>query len=606
MADVRSAPVPTIAATAVAADVKRGLGEFMSADASASGFVDLVMSRPAKIEFGDDEKRSFVTNEQVERTTTEAAPADALKTKIKERVREVMSNDKTEVKDKRAQKLLKKIAAFLIKADEKGEIKLPKDLSAKLKEVLAKDPETMPAGELALAMNDLIATFKTLKIDFSQPTGKTQATWPPELIDGFKEIGIHAGVDAGTVVTTLDALRTLKDLVNCSETNALNTLNEKKQALLEAIDPHHVLFGVGQEEIATDVNAEVKADVTATATVEVKTADNKEDTVTAVKAAAQNTMTNILIEATADTTTKSTDKTTAAAPAAELSAVKTEKENRAARAQTLAAQFADLKMMDTDKTVPTAETAKTLAGAAIATEKSAPAAADKLEKAFAKAEAKGQAPVVQAPVISPAPAARAEAAAQIINTAAVKSVEALSAITNAPATNHTGIANHVTNELNPLNRLNASTTANTLAATRLPPSPAAQQVVVQIQQKLNKDTQLSLQLTPVELGRVEVRVTVARDGVASAVVTVDRPETLTLLQKDAAHLERALQQAGLNANQENMSFNLREQRQANQGFGQRSKRSLTDDGEDMKIKEATLQVMADGGIMSDNRINYHA
>ena len=60
----------------------------------------------------------------------------------------------------------------------------------------------------------------------------------------------------------------------------------------------------------------------------------------------------------------------------------------------------------------------------------------------------------------------------------------------------------------------------------------------------------------------------APDGRVDAVVRVERPETLELLQRDARQLVRALQDAGLQADSGSLSFHLRgdEQRQPGQGW----------------------------------------
>ncbi|MGB6506207.1 MAG: flagellar hook-length control protein FliK, partial [Xanthobacteraceae bacterium] len=57
--------------------------------------------------------------------------------------------------------------------------------------------------------------------------------------------------------------------------------------------------------------------------------------------------------------------------------------------------------------------------------------------------------------------------------------------------------------------------------------------------------QFDIRLDPPELGRIDVRLDVDSNGQVTSLVTVDRPETLTLLQSHQPQLERALQQAGL-------------------------------------------------------------
>ncbi len=54
-----------------------------------------------------------------------------------------------------------------------------------------------------------------------------------------------------------------------------------------------------------------------------------------------------------------------------------------------------------------------------------------------------------------------------------------------------------------------------------------------------------------------------------------------------------------------MSFNLREQRQFQQGFSESRKRKLRDD-DDIKIKDMAVAVAAEGPVFSNSRVNYHA
>ncbi len=68
---------------------------------------------------------------------------------------------------------------------------------------------------------------------------------------------------------------------------------------------------------------------------------------------------------------------------------------------------------------------------------------------------------------------------------------------------------------------------------------------------------ISIQLKPAELGRLEIKLDIGQDGKVSALVTVERPDTLELLQKDSRGLLQALQDAGLKADANGLSFNLR-------------------------------------------------
>ncbi len=70
-----------------------------------------------------------------------------------------------------------------------------------------------------------------------------------------------------------------------------------------------------------------------------------------------------------------------------------------------------------------------------------------------------------------------------------------------------------------------------------------------------------IRLDPAELGRVDVRLSVDDAGKAQALLTVEKPQTLELLQKDSTHLERALKDAGLDLTQSGLSFSLKGQQQ---------------------------------------------
>lgn len=82
----------------------------------------------------------------------------------------------------------------------------------------------------------------------------------------------------------------------------------------------------------------------------------------------------------------------------------------------------------------------------------------------------------------------------------------------------------------------------------------------------NGNTRFQMRFDPPELGRVEVSMKVSSDGTVHAHMIVERPETLDMFMRDQRGLERALQDAGLNANSENLQFSLRDQGGQGQGF----------------------------------------
>ncbi|HKY18884.1 MAG TPA: flagellar hook-length control protein FliK [Rhizomicrobium sp.] len=79
--------------------------------------------------------------------------------------------------------------------------------------------------------------------------------------------------------------------------------------------------------------------------------------------------------------------------------------------------------------------------------------------------------------------------------------------------------------------------------------------------------QFEIRLDPPELGRVDVRLSIDATGKASAHLTADQPQTLSLLQKDAPLLTRALREAGLDVAQDGLNFSLRQQANNQDGSG---------------------------------------
>jgi flagellar hook-length control protein FliK len=110
-----------------------------------------------------------------------------------------------------------------------------------------------------------------------------------------------------------------------------------------------------------------------------------------------------------------------------------------------------------------------------------------------------------------------------------------------------------------------STAAAHAAAASAPvqPGPAAVPVAgiaVEIAtQALSGKQRFEIRLDPPELGRIDVRLEIDRDGNVSSKLMVERPETLDMLRRDAAQLERALQQAGLKTSDNALEFSLRQQ-----------------------------------------------
>ncbi|GEM_PF-4332181 len=105
-------------------------------------------------------------------------------------------------------------------------------------------------------------------------------------------------------------------------------------------------------------------------------------------------------------------------------------------------------------------------------------------------------------------------------------------------------------------------------------SPVAEQVYVSIRHAAKSGLdQITIQLDPADLGRVDVRMDVGKDGRATLMVAAENRDTLALLQRDARGLEQLLQQSGIQADAGTMQFHLKGgqqqggQGQQGEGFG---------------------------------------
>ena len=107
--------------------------------------------------------------------------------------------------------------------------------------------------------------------------------------------------------------------------------------------------------------------------------------------------------------------------------------------------------------------------------------------------------------------------------------------------------------------------ANVIAtsATAGQPHPATNMVAAYISKFSNPnngDQTMTLRLDPPELGNVAIRLKFGRDNSVKAHLTIEKPETYMMLQRDALTLEKTLQQSGFDTNSSSISFEL-----ANQG-----------------------------------------
>ncbi|ABS63801.1 flagellar hook-length control protein [Parvibaculum lavamentivorans DS-1] len=133
--------------------------------------------------------------------------------------------------------------------------------------------------------------------------------------------------------------------------------------------------------------------------------------------------------------------------------------------------------------------------------------------------------------------------------------------------------------------------------TQLPANTIALLIARNLQKGVSR---FDIRLDPPEMGRIDVRMEVRKDGQVVAHMTVDRPETLDLLQRDARALQQALNNAGLQADSDSLNFTLRDQ---NNDGGRQDFAGSDNHAPDDALSEETvpapaynINISANGGI----------
>ncbi len=112
----------------------------------------------------------------------------------------------------------------------------------------------------------------------------------------------------------------------------------------------------------------------------------------------------------------------------------------------------------------------------------------------------------------------------------------------------------------------ANAASNSNAAATTPPAqtlavpvPLAGVPVAIATKALEGKNRFDIRLDPPELGRIDVRLDVDKDGKVTSQLVAHRADTLDLLRRDAAGLQRALQDAGLKTADNGLQFSLHDQ-----------------------------------------------
>lgn len=118
----------------------------------------------------------------------------------------------------------------------------------------------------------------------------------------------------------------------------------------------------------------------------------------------------------------------------------------------------------------------------------------------------------------------------------------------------------------------------------------------------NAQTQVDtfrMQLHPTDLGQLEVRLKFSKDGTMKAHLVADKPETLAMLQKDSAQLQKMLEQSGIQLDGNALSFDLRQQRDqgTQSAYNNNGSRAAAGNADDDIAPAAGVQANISAGAM---------
>jgi len=114
--------------------------------------------------------------------------------------------------------------------------------------------------------------------------------------------------------------------------------------------------------------------------------------------------------------------------------------------------------------------------------------------------------------------------------------------------------------ITPQNAHAVSTKFGTAIQSNQSAQTAINSLAVQISRNVDLGVnRFQIRMDPPELGRIDVKLKISHDGRLTANMTVERPETLDLLMRDARALERALTGSGLNTDSNSLNFSLKDQ-----------------------------------------------
>lgn len=151
------------------------------------------------------------------------------------------------------------------------------------------------------------------------------------------------------------------------------------------------------------------------------------------------------------------------------------------------------------------------------------------------------------------------------------------------------------------NSASATVRIGTLPGQSQPTQVPAAAIALQMARNLQKGiSRFDIRLDPPEMGRIDVRMEIRKDGQVVAHMSVERPETLDLLQRDARALQQALNNAGLQADSDSLNFSLKDGQEnaSSQSTADGGSAAGTGDEDDdtQLLPVYNVNLAADGGV----------
>ncbi len=107
---------------------------------------------------------------------------------------------------------------------------------------------------------------------------------------------------------------------------------------------------------------------------------------------------------------------------------------------------------------------------------------------------------------------------------------------------------------------------------------AVDQIKVNITKSAVKGVdKIEIQLKPEDLGHIEVKMQIGKDGKLQAHIVASRPETAEILQKEIGNLQKAFNEAGFQTDEGSLSFSFRDDGQAGQNQERNNLRNFIGD-----------------------------